>query len=110
MGLKDIGLFILTGNCRNNWLVNSSCDPSSCRIRSKPATQSHNINNNTTTINAVTSLTVSKAVRRTKRTSCMAAQAHTTNSSANHTIPQPQQRMNMILRSADRVTRYSLRQ
>ncbi|CAL1688618.1 unnamed protein product [Lasius platythorax] len=96
---------------RNNWLVSSSCDPSSCRIRSKPATQSHNINNNnTTTINPVTSLTVSKSVRRAKRTSCMAAQAHATNSSANHTIPQPQQRMNMILRSADRVTRYSLRQ
>ncbi|XP_011692502.1 PREDICTED: dual specificity protein phosphatase CDC14B isoform X3 [Wasmannia auropunctata] len=77
--------------------------------RSKPATQSHNINNNTTTTNPVTSLTVSKPVRRAKRTSCMAAQAHATNSSANHSVPQPQQRMNMILRSADRVTRYSLR-
>ncbi|XP_018366356.1 PREDICTED: dual specificity protein phosphatase CDC14B isoform X2 [Trachymyrmex cornetzi] len=94
---------------RNSWLVNSSCDPSSCRIRSKPATQSHNINNNTTTTNPVTSLTVSKPVRRAKRTSCMAAQAHATNSSANHSVSQPQQRMNMILRSADRVTRYSLR-
>ncbi|XP_024887221.1 dual specificity protein phosphatase CDC14C-like isoform X2 [Temnothorax curvispinosus] len=94
---------------RNSWLVNSSCDPSSCRIRSKPATQSHNINNNTTTTNPVTSLTVSKPVRRAKRTSCMAPQAHATNSSANHSVPQPQQRMNMILRSADRVTRYSLR-
>lgn len=94
---------------RNNWLVSSSCDPSSCRIRSKPSTQSHSINNNTTTISPVTSLTVSKPVRRAKRTSCIAAQAHTTNSSANHAIPQPQQRMNMILRSADRVTRYSLR-
>ncbi|XP_011633061.1 dual specificity protein phosphatase CDC14C-like isoform X1 [Pogonomyrmex barbatus] len=94
---------------RNSWLVNSSCDPSSCRIRSKPTTQSHNINNNTTTTNPVTSLTVSKPVRRAKRTSCMAAQAHATNSSANHSVPQPQQRMNMILRSADRVTRYSLR-
>ncbi|XP_012234820.2 dual specificity protein phosphatase CDC14C isoform X1 [Linepithema humile] len=93
---------------RNSWLVSSSCDPSSCRIRSKPATQSHNINNNTTTTNPVTSLTVSKTVRRPKRTSCMAAQAHATNSSANHSVPQPQ-RMNMILRSADRVTRYSLR-
>ncbi|XP_011337620.1 dual specificity protein phosphatase CDC14C isoform X2 [Ooceraea biroi] len=95
---------------RNTWLVSSSCDPSSCRIRSKPATQSHNINNNTTTTNPVTSLTVSKPVRRAKRTSCMAAQAHTTNSSANHSMTQPQQRMNMILRSADRVARYSLRQ
>ncbi|XP_011337621.1 dual specificity protein phosphatase CDC14C isoform X3 [Ooceraea biroi] len=94
---------------RNTWLVSSSCDPSSCRIRSKPATQSHNINNNTTTTNPVTSLTVSKPVRRAKRTSCMAAQAHTTNSSANHSMTQPQQRMNMILRSADRVARYSLR-
>ncbi|XP_014480769.1 PREDICTED: dual specificity protein phosphatase CDC14B isoform X2 [Dinoponera quadriceps] len=93
---------------RNSWLVGSSCDPSSCRIRSKPATQSHNINNNTTTTTPVTSLTVSKPVRRAKRTSCM-AQAHTTNSSANHSVPQPQQGMNMILRSADRITRYSLR-
>ncbi|XP_032678721.1 dual specificity protein phosphatase CDC14B isoform X5 [Odontomachus brunneus] len=76
--------------------------------RSKPATQSHNINNNTTTTTPVTSLTVSKPVRRAKRTSCM-AQAHTTNSSANHSVPQPQQGMNMILRSADRITRYSLR-
>ncbi|XP_020292243.1 dual specificity protein phosphatase CDC14B isoform X2 [Pseudomyrmex gracilis] len=75
--------------------------------RSKPTTQSHN--NNTTSTNTVTSLTVSKPVRKAKRTSCMAAQAHATNSSANHTVPQPQQRMNMILRSADRVTRYSLR-
>lgn len=102
-------VFILTGNCRNSWLVSSSCDPSSCRIRSKPATQSHNMNNNTTNTTPVTSLTVSKPVRRAKRTSCM-AQAHTTNSSANHSVPQPQQGMNMILRSADRVTRYSLRQ
>ncbi|XP_032678720.1 dual specificity protein phosphatase CDC14C isoform X4 [Odontomachus brunneus] len=93
---------------RNSWLVSNSCDPSSCRIRSKPATQSHNINNNTTTTTPVTSLTVSKPVRRAKRTSCM-AQAHTTNSSANHSVPQPQQGMNMILRSADRITRYSLR-
>ncbi|KMQ92112.1 dual specificity protein phosphatase cdc14a [Lasius niger] len=101
----------LNTNTGTSTVGHSSCDPSSCRIRSKPATQSHNINNNnTTTINPVTSLTVSKSVRRAKRTSCMAAQAHATNSSANHTIPQPQQRMNMILRSADRVTRYSLRQ
>ncbi|KAG7201960.1 hypothetical protein KM043_004664 [Ampulex compressa] len=89
-----------------SWLESSSCDSPPRRIRSKPATQIRNINNNTTTDTPVTSITVSKPVTRASiRTSCI-TKAHPTKTSANHTVSQPQAGMNMILRSADRVNRY----
>ncbi|XP_076279595.1 cell division cycle protein 14 isoform X5 [Lasioglossum baleicum] len=99
---------------RNSWLVNSTCDPSSRRVKStKPATQIHNINNNnnTTTATSVTSISVSKPVTRASiRTSCI-TETRTSHESTNYSISQPQQGMNMILRSADRVNRYhSLKQ
>ncbi|XP_076279596.1 cell division cycle protein 14 isoform X6 [Lasioglossum baleicum] len=94
---------------RNSWLVNSTCDPSSRRVKStKPATQIHNINNNnnTTTATSVTSISVSKPVTRASiRTSCI-TETRTSHESTNYSISQPQQGMNMILRSADRVNRY----
>ncbi|KAK2587175.1 hypothetical protein KPH14_002924 [Odynerus spinipes] len=91
---------------RNSWLVNNSCDPPTRRVRSKPTTQIHNINNNTTTTTPVTSMSISKPVTKASmRTSCI-SEARATNSSTNHSVPQPQPGMNMILRSADRVTRY----
>ncbi|XP_076279594.1 cell division cycle protein 14 isoform X4 [Lasioglossum baleicum] len=92
-----------------SWLVNSTCDPSSRRVKStKPATQIHNINNNnnTTTATSVTSISVSKPVTRASiRTSCI-TETRTSHESTNYSISQPQQGMNMILRSADRVNRY----
>ncbi|XP_043256826.1 dual specificity protein phosphatase CDC14C isoform X1 [Colletes gigas] len=98
---------------RNSWLVNSTCDPPPRRVKStKPATQINNINNNnnnnnnTTTTTPVTSISASKPVTRASiRTSCI-TKTRTTNTSANHSVTQPQQGMNMILRSADRVNRY----
>ncbi|KZC11006.1 Dual specificity protein phosphatase CDC14A [Dufourea novaeangliae] len=97
---------------RNSWLVNSTCDPSSRRLKpTKPATQIRNINNNTTTATSVTSISVTKPVTRASiRTSCV-PETRISNTSANYSVRQPQQGMNMILRSADRVNRYhSLRQ
>ncbi|XP_076658432.1 cell division cycle protein 14 isoform X4 [Halictus rubicundus] len=99
---------------RNSWLVNSTCDPSPRRVKStKPATQIHNINNNnnTTTTTSVTSISVSKPVTRASiRTSCI-TETRTSHESTNYSVSQPQQGMNMILRSADRVNRYhSLKQ
>ncbi|CAL7946631.1 unnamed protein product [Xylocopa violacea] len=84
---------------RNNWLVSS--------VKStKSTTQIHNMNNNTSTSTPVTSMSVSKPVTRASiRTSCI-TKTHTTNSSANKSITQPQRGMNMILRSADRINRY----
>ncbi|XP_017888215.1 dual specificity protein phosphatase CDC14C-like isoform X2 [Ceratina calcarata] len=76
---------------RNSWLVSN--------VKStKPTAQIHNINNNnTSTSNPVTSMSVSKPVTRASiRTSCI-AKTHTTNSSANKSVPQPQRGMNMIL-------------
>ncbi|XP_054006871.1 dual specificity protein phosphatase CDC14C isoform X1 [Hylaeus anthracinus] len=94
---------------RNSWLVNSIRDSPPRHVKStKPATQIHNINNNnnTTTTTSVTSISVSKPVTRASiRTSCI-TETRTTNASANHSVAQPQQGMNMILRSADRVNRY----
>ncbi|XP_015188512.1 PREDICTED: dual specificity protein phosphatase CDC14B-like isoform X5 [Polistes dominula] len=97
-------------NCKNGgWLtINNSYDPSTRRVRTKPTTQIHSINNNTTT---TPSLSISKPVTKASiRSSCI-SEARATNSSTNHSVAQPQPGMNMILRSADRVTRYhSLRQ
>ncbi|XP_033341404.2 cell division cycle protein 14 isoform X2 [Megalopta genalis] len=92
---------------RNSWLVSSICDTSSRRIKStKPATQNHNINNNTTTTTPVSSISVSKPVTRASiRTSCI-TETRTSHESTNYSVSQPQQGMNMILRSADRVNRY----
>nr|XP_033341404.1 dual specificity protein phosphatase CDC14B-like isoform X2 [Megalopta genalis] len=92
---------------RNSWLVSSICDTSSRRIKStKPATQIHNINNNTTTTTPVSSISVSKPVTRASiRTSCI-TETRTSHESTNYSVSQPQQGMNMILRSADRVNRY----
>ncbi|XP_078048472.1 cell division cycle protein 14 isoform X3 [Augochlora pura] len=92
---------------QNSWLVNSTCDPSSRRIKStKPATQIHNINNNTTTTTSVSSISVSKPVTRASiRTSCI-TETRTSHESTNYSVSQPQQGMSMILRSADRVNRY----
>ncbi|XP_076750883.1 cell division cycle protein 14 isoform X2 [Xylocopa sonorina] len=75
---------------RNNWLVSS--------VKStKSTTQIHNMNNNTSTSTPVTSMSVSKPVTRASiRTSCI-TKTHTTNSSANKSITQPQRGMNMIL-------------
>ncbi|XP_076668354.1 cell division cycle protein 14 isoform X3 [Andrena cerasifolii] len=91
---------------RNSWLVNGTCDPPPRRVKStKPAIQIHSINNTTTTT-PVTSISVSKPVTRASiRSSCI-TETHTTNSSTNHSVTQPQPGMNMILRSADRVHRY----
>ncbi|XP_031846819.1 cell division cycle protein 14 isoform X2 [Nomia melanderi] len=92
---------------RNSWLVNNTCDPSSRRVKStKPATQIHNINNNTTTATPVTTISVSKPVTRASiRTPCI-TETRISHASANYSVSQPQQGMNMILRSADRVNRY----
>ncbi|XP_033341407.2 cell division cycle protein 14 isoform X5 [Megalopta genalis] len=92
---------------QNSWLVSSICDTSSRRIKStKPATQNHNINNNTTTTTPVSSISVSKPVTRASiRTSCI-TETRTSHESTNYSVSQPQQGMNMILRSADRVNRY----
>ncbi|XP_076244640.1 cell division cycle protein 14 isoform X2 [Calliopsis andreniformis] len=90
-----------------SWLVNSTCDPPPRRVKStKPATQIHNINNNTTTTTPVTSISVSKPVTRAIISSSCITETRTTNSPTNHSVTQPQQGMNMILRSADRVNRY----
>ncbi|XP_061931379.1 dual specificity protein phosphatase CDC14C isoform X2 [Apis cerana] len=82
---------------RNNWLVNSTCEPSH-RIKStKPTTRLHNINNNTSSNTRVTSMSVSKPVTRASiKTSCL-TETQTTNASANNLITQPQRGMNMIL-------------
>ncbi|XP_024940493.1 dual specificity protein phosphatase CDC14C isoform X2 [Cephus cinctus] len=90
---------------RNTWLVSSSCEPSSRRVNSKPATQIHNNNNNNNTA-PVATISMSKPVTRASvRASCV-AEARATISSTNHSVQQSQPSMNMILRSADRVTRY----
>lgn len=100
-----------TKNYRNNWLVNSTCEPSHRVKSTKPTTRLHNINNNTSSNTRVTSMSISKPVTRASiKTSCL-TETQTTNASANNLITQPQRGMNMILRSADRVNRYhSLRQ
>lgn len=91
---------------RNNWLVNSTCEPSHRVKSTKPTTRLHNINNNTSSNTRVTSMSVSKPVTRASiKTSCL-TETQTTNASANNLITQPQRGMNMILRSADRVNRY----
>ncbi|XP_014613173.1 PREDICTED: dual specificity protein phosphatase CDC14B isoform X1 [Polistes canadensis] len=99
---------VVKRNCKNGgWLtINNSYDPSTRRVRSKPTTQIHSINNNTTTTASVTSMSISKTVTKASMRSSCISEARATNSSTNHSVAQPQPGMNMILRSADRVTRY----
>ncbi|XP_046429492.1 dual specificity protein phosphatase CDC14C-like isoform X2 [Neodiprion fabricii] len=114
---------------RNSWLVTNNCESSVRRINSKATTQIRSINNNRNHINnnnnnnsnnvnndvdstsPVTSSSVSKPVTRSSvRASCV-TEARTAVATTNRAALQPQPGMNMILRSADRVTRYhSLRQ
>lgn len=98
-------------NCRNGRRVSGNCKPASCYVRPKSTTQPHPGKNETGHVSTSCGKPayVTKAVTRSSvRGGEPGCNNETRAASTAHTIQQQSQpRMNMILRSADRVSRYS---
>ncbi|XP_015122657.1 dual specificity protein phosphatase CDC14C isoform X2 [Diachasma alloeum] len=91
---------------RNTRRVTGNCKPTSCYVRPKTASQMASTKA-TASVGAKT-MSVTKPVTRSNvRDTCLTDSRAAISSTSNHPLQQSQSGMNMVLRSADRVSRYN---